>query len=119
MVIRLIKKVFLIGVFLSWSAGSLLAAEPKEFVSASSWEEVQQRQRLLPTDDIWWTVTGKQMAWMHKNVHQLFPTVNVYRSGQVSELQLFLSWHINLLAGLGSKTHYHLASLGLTNGYLT
>jgi len=87
MVIRLIKKVSLIGIFLSWSAGSLLAAEPKEFVSASSWEEVQQRQRLLPTDDIWWTVTGKQMAWMHKNVHQLFPTVNVYRSGQVNELK--------------------------------
>ena len=59
------------------------AAEPQDFTAASSWEEVQQRQRLLPTDDIWWTVTGEQMAWMHKNVHQLFPTVNVYRSGQV------------------------------------
>lgn len=62
------------------------AAEPQDFTAASSWEEVQQRQRLLPTDDIWWTVTGEQMAWMHKNVHQLFPTVNVYRSGQVREL---------------------------------
>ena len=27
------------------------------------------------------------MAWMHKNVHQIFPTVNVYRQGPVSILQ--------------------------------
>ncbi len=59
-----------------------------EFESASSPEETQLRQRLLPEDDIWWTVTGEQMAWMHKNVHQLFPTVNVYRAGPVSELEV-------------------------------
>ena len=59
-----------------------------EFESASSPEETQLRQRLLPEDDIWWTVTGEQMAWMHKNVHQLFPTVNVYRAGPVSELEI-------------------------------
>ncbi len=88
MVIKLIKNASLIGAFLSWPAAGLLAAETNEFVSASSWEEVQQRHRSLPIEDIWWTVTGTQMAWMHKNVHQLFPTVNVYRSGQVSELQL-------------------------------
>ena len=87
MVIKLIKNASLIGAFLSWPAAGLLAAEENEFVSASSWEEIQQRQRSLPTEDIWWTVTGTQMAWMHKNVHQLFPTVNVYRSGQVSDLQ--------------------------------
>ncbi|HAJ75702.1 MAG TPA: hypothetical protein DCM64_04530, partial [Gammaproteobacteria bacterium] len=51
-----------------------LAAEPNgDFVSASSTEEIQSRQRLLPDDDIWWTVTGEQMGWMHRNVHQLFP----------------------------------------------
>ena len=59
-----------------------------EFESASSPEETQLRQRLLPEDDIWWTVTGEQMAWMHKNVHQLFPTVNVYRAGPVSTLEV-------------------------------
>ncbi|MCS5660808.1 MAG: beta-lactamase family protein, partial [Dehalococcoidia bacterium] len=59
-----------------------------EFESASTPEEIQLRQRLLPDDDIWWTVTGEQMAWMHKNVHQLFPTVNVYRAGPVSELEV-------------------------------
>ena len=59
-----------------------------EFESASTPEEIQLRQRLLPDDDIWWTVTGEQMAWMHKNVPQLFPTVNVYRTGAVSDLEV-------------------------------
>lgn len=65
----------------------LTAAEPaQEFEPASTVEEIQQRQRLLPDDDIWWTVTGEQMGWMHRNVHQLFPTVNVYRAGEVRDL---------------------------------
>ena len=64
------------------------AGHGAEFESASSPEETQLRQRLLPEDDIWWTVTGEQMAWMHKNVHQLFPTVNVHRAGPVSELEV-------------------------------
>lgn len=63
-----------------------VAAEVDNFAAASSWAEVWQRQRLFPDDDIWWTVTGEQMAWMHKNVHQMFPTVNVYRAGEVSQL---------------------------------
>ncbi|HJO12986.1 MAG: serine hydrolase domain-containing protein [Gammaproteobacteria bacterium] len=58
------------------------------FTAATGVEEIQQRQRLLPDDDIWWTVTGEQMGWMHRNVHQLFPTVNVYRAGQVRQLNL-------------------------------
>ena len=66
-----------------------------EFESASSPEETQLRQRLLPEDDIWWTVTGEQMAWMHKNVPQLFPTVNVYRAGPVSELEVNLNPEIS------------------------
>ena len=56
------------------------------FESAYTPAEIQRRQRLVPIDDIWWTVTGEQMGWMHKNVHQLFPTVNVYRDGPVSKL---------------------------------
>jgi len=68
---------------------SSFAAEPGvEFEPASSPGEIQLRQRLLPDDDIWWTVPGEQMAWMHKNVHQLFPTVNVYRAGPVSSLEV-------------------------------
>lgn len=45
------------------------------------------RHLSVPVDDVWWTATGDQMAWMHKNVHQIFPTVNVYRRGRVSILQ--------------------------------
>lgn len=45
------------------------------------------RHLSVPVDDIWWTATGDQMAWMHKNVHQIFPTVNVYRQGPVSKLE--------------------------------
>ncbi|MBM86782.1 MAG: hypothetical protein CMQ41_00225 [Gammaproteobacteria bacterium] len=80
---RLLLITFILGVPLKGA----IAAESNEFSAATSWEEVQRRQRLLPKEDIWWTVTGEQMAWMHKNVHQLFPTVNVYRSGQVKDLE--------------------------------
>lgn len=66
-----------------------LAAEPMPgFESAYSPEEIQRRQRRVPSDDIWWTVRGEQMGWMHKNVHQMFPTVNVYRQGAVSSLMV-------------------------------
>ena len=74
---------------------SFAAEHGVEFEPASSPEEIQLRQRLLPDDDIWWTVTGEQMAWMHKNVHQLFPTVNVYRAGPVSELEVNLNPEIS------------------------
>ena len=70
------------------SHSSFSAERGVEFVLASTPEEIQLRQRLLPDDDIWWTVTGEQMAWMHKNVPQLFPTVNVYRTGAVSDLEV-------------------------------
>ena len=62
-------------------------AEPRaEFVSASTVSEVQSQMRKLPTDDIWWTVNGEDMAWNFKNLHQIFPTVNVYRDGPVRPL---------------------------------
>ena len=63
------------------------AGEPvPAFESAYTPEEIQRRQRRVPSHDIWWTVRGDQMGWMHKNVHQMFPTVNVYRRGAVSRL---------------------------------
>jgi CubicO group peptidase (beta-lactamase class C family) len=61
------------------------AARP-QFVPGASFEQVQRQHRRLPADDIWWTVNGPDMAWNNKNLHQLFPTVNVYRAGRVSEL---------------------------------
>lgn len=65
-------------------------AEPAEadqdFISASTVNEVQTQMRRLPSDDIWWTVNGEDMAWNFRNLHQIFPTVNVYRNGPVREL---------------------------------
>jgi CubicO group peptidase (beta-lactamase class C family) len=47
---------------------------------------IRSHQRRVPNDDIWWTVTGEQMRWMHLNTEQLFPSVKVYRNGPVQEL---------------------------------
>ncbi len=49
-------------------------------------EESLRRHRSVVQDDIWWTMTGEQMAWANKNLHQLVPTVNVYRAGPVRVL---------------------------------
>jgi len=63
------------------------AAERNEFEPANTMAEIQAYHRKVPSDDIWWMVRGEQMAWMHRNAHQLFPTVNVYRDGPVRELK--------------------------------
>ncbi len=60
--------------------------QPPEFQPAAAFAAVQRQHRRLPSDDIWWTVNGPDMAWNFKNLHQLFPTVNVYRNGPVAEL---------------------------------
>lgn len=57
-----------------------------EFRPAHTMTDVQRQMRRLPADDIWWTVNGKDMEWNFKNLQQIFPTVNVYRNGQVREL---------------------------------
>ena len=67
-------------------AGPAGAEEGGKFVPASTVNEIQAQMRRLPTDDIWWTVNGKDMAWNFKNLHMIFPTVNVYRDGPVREL---------------------------------
>ena len=80
-IIAILISAILVG-FLN-SAGAAeqtISSEPNYF------EELKYRHSLVPKDDIWWTITGDQMAWMHKNVHQLFPTVNVYRAGPVKSL---------------------------------
>jgi len=56
------------------------------FESTSSVEETRRQLTVLPKDDIWWVVNGEDMAWNFKNLHRMFPTVNVYREGPVSEL---------------------------------
>ncbi len=63
------------------------ADEGSGFEPVTSVDAIQANQRKVPDDDIWWNVRGEQMRWMHLNAHQLFPTVNVYRSGQVRTLE--------------------------------
>lgn len=73
----------IIAMFLLLPAGT---SADEEFQPASSVGEIQQQMRRLPTDDIWWTVNGKDMAWNFRNLHMIFPTVNVYRDGPVRPL---------------------------------
>ena len=57
------------------------------FTSAYSVEEGFNQHRKLPKDDIWWAVYGPSMAWNFKNLHQIFPTVNVYRPVSYTHLR--------------------------------
>ncbi len=68
--------------------GSWIVADSRgeDFSSAHSVREAKEQHERLPTEDIWWTVNGPDMRWNFKNLHQLFPTVNVYRNGPVKEL---------------------------------
>ncbi len=66
----------------------------EKFEPASTVEETFRWQRTVPTDTAWWDVVGEQLAWSLKNVHQLFPTVNIYRDGPVRELDYRLDERI-------------------------
>jgi len=73
--------------FLALSIGlNPVVGDSPGFTSASSVDEVRSQLEKLPSDNIWWTVNGKDMAWNNKNLHRMFPTVNVYRAGPVREL---------------------------------
>ena len=69
-------------------AGATVSANEnrEEFESTATVEEVRQQFLRLPTDDIWWTKNGEDMAWNFKNLHLIFPTATVYRDGPVSTL---------------------------------
>ncbi len=70
-------------------AGAALAQPPHTpFEPASTVEEIRRHHRALPdpAEEVWWAATGPDMAWNHKNLHQIVPTVNVYRAGPVREL---------------------------------
>ena len=81
---RLLLPLLSVPLLLSEAAAG--QSQSTDFRPAASFVEVQRQHRRLPVDDIWWTVNGPDMAWNFKNLHQLFPTVNVYRNGPVAEL---------------------------------
>ncbi len=62
------------------------SADPGAFESGSTVAETLRWHHDLPTGTAWWDVVGEQQAWNFKNVHQIAPTVNVYRDGPVREL---------------------------------
>ena len=74
---------------------TVIGNTPKEFTSSSSVTTIQEQLRKLPKNDMWWTRNGEDMAWNNKNLHQIFPTVNVYRNGSVSPLKIDLMTKIN------------------------
>jgi CubicO group peptidase (beta-lactamase class C family) len=63
-------------------------AATRAFEPASTVEETWHQHKSLPdpAEKIWWDVTGPDMLWNNKNLHQIVPTVNVYRDGPVREL---------------------------------
>ena len=61
---------------------------PAEISVNPTVDETIKQINSLPTDDIWWTVNGKDMLWNFKNLNKIFPTTTVYRKGQVRTLKL-------------------------------
>jgi CubicO group peptidase (beta-lactamase class C family) len=83
MVVKMIGQLTLItGLACCW-----WVANADEFEPAYTMDEILEHQRNVPGDEHWWAVTGPQMGWMHKNTQQMFPSVPVYRAGQVRELE--------------------------------
>jgi CubicO group peptidase (beta-lactamase class C family) len=64
------------------------AASVRVFEPASTAAETWRQHHALPdpAEKIWWDVNGPDMLWNNKNLHQIVPTVNVYRDGPVCEL---------------------------------
>ena len=59
-------------------------------------ETLEQHLRVPnPADEVWWIPKGRDMLWNNKNIHQLFPTVNIYRNGPVKPLSYKLNNQID------------------------
>ena len=64
--------------------------------SSSVAETLEQHRRVPnPADEVWWIPKGRDMLWNNKNIHQLFPTVNIYRNGPVKPLSYKLNNQID------------------------
>ena len=61
---------------------------PAEISVNPTVDETIKQINSIPSDDIWWTVNGKDMLWNFKNLNKIFPTTTVYRKGQVNPLEL-------------------------------
>ena len=83
------KKIFtvVLSIILWLPLKSYSQIKDSSFVSPSGVKEIREQLKKLPKENIWWTVNGKDMLWNNKNLHQIFPTVNVYRDGPISSLE--------------------------------
>ena len=64
--------------------------------STSVNEALRQHDRLpAPSEEVWWIPTGEDMRWNNRHLQQLFPTVPVYRNGQVKTLTYALNKSID------------------------
>ncbi len=79
---------FILFLSLSFASNFIFS---ENFESASDVEQTRLQISKLPEDDIWWNLYGQDMAWNNRNLHRFLPTVNVYRQGQVSQLEYNLS----------------------------
>lgn len=77
-----------LGLSLTLATGAAAQHAAPAFEPASTVAENLRQHRALPdpADEVWWTDTGEAMAWRNRNLHQVVPTVNVYRDGPVSTL---------------------------------
>ena len=82
------KQILMLFLYLSFGHVSVFG---KDFISVSTVDQTRAQISKLPKDDIWWTVYGDDMGWNFKNLHRMYPTVNVYREGQVRRLEYSLS----------------------------
>lgn len=82
------RSTFTLGLSLALAACTAAEEPAPNFEPAATVEENLRQHRGLPdpADEVWWTETGEAMAWRNRNLHQIVPSVNVYRAGQVSEL---------------------------------
>ncbi len=77
-----------LGLSLTLATGAAAQEAAPTFEPASTVAENLRQHRAVPdpADEVWWTRTGEAMAWRNRNLHQIVPTVNVYRDGPVSTL---------------------------------
>lgn len=97
--------------------------EAMPFEPSSSVQETRAQHAALPDPDetVWWEVAGPDMAWNNKNLHQIVPTVNVYRAGPVWELPRrplaqIADFPIETSEGLLSYADYLASDLSSTMG---
>jgi CubicO group peptidase (beta-lactamase class C family) len=77
---RVPKAAMTVAISMSMIASlSLANSNRTDFESSSTVDETRRQIEALPTDDIWWTVNGKDMAWNFKNLQRFLPTVSGQR----------------------------------------